>query len=170
MSKRLLVALLLALATPATALAGDTQPPPEAVVTEAPAETPAATPDPMAGLGPTATNPAAGGSTADSSALQPAGASAPLQSTTQDSTGLTAPNANTLQQQASSDVALKVLAGELGGERTAGDEEEESEPSVLWLVLVALIALAASALAWSESLRHRLFHSLPRRLPRLRRH
>jgi hypothetical protein len=156
MSKRLLLALFLAL-TPVTALAEET-PPPEPT----PIETPAPTPDPMSGLGPSVTNPAAGGATSDSSSLQPAGLS-PLQSTTQDATGLTAPNANTLQQQASTDQALKVLAGELEGERNSVDEEDDEIPSTLWLWLAALVALTASALAWSESLRHRLLGYLPRR-------
>jgi hypothetical protein len=91
--------------------------------------------------------------------------SSPLQSTTGDSTGLTAPNANTLQQQATSEQTLKVLAGELDGGRNTIDEDENDDSSTLWLWLAALIALAASALAWSEPLRQRL----TQRLPRLRR-
>lgn len=130
MSKRLLLALALAttlVLTPFAASADDMP-----VAEDSPVTSPFATPAPNAnsGLGPSATAPA-GGSNADVGTLQPAGGN-PLQSTTQDSSGLTAPNQQTLQNPASSDEALKVLAGETEG-RT--NPNEESSWTWLWYML-----------------------------------
>jgi hypothetical protein len=162
MLKRLLLAVFFVLA-PVGAHADDatTDPVPTDTPTDAPSPTPTPIPDPSAGLGPT-TGGTTGGSTGDSLNLQPAGNN-PLQSTGNDSNGLTAPNANTLQQQASSSEQLKVLSGELGGNRV--DPNADSDSQLKWWVLLAVaLGLLISALAWADPIRQRL-----RRLTRRRR-
>ena len=145
---RLLVILTLAL-TPVAALADDTS---------QPTDTPAATdtPNPGTAQGPTSGNymlgpssagsaPNSGGSTGDSVSLQPAGQS-PLQSTTSDSTGLTAPTSSVLQAPASSDQALRVLAGEADG--TPVQVAANGGPSLgTWLALSVLFGLIVTILS-----------------------
>lgn len=146
---RLLVIASLAL-TPVATLADDTP---------TPTDTPAATDTPAPSsasylLGPNSLTSGAGGSTADSGSLQPAGQS-PLQSTTTDATGLTAPNGSALQAPASSDETLKVIMGDADGAPV--QVADSSNPSLWgWLGLSVLFGLIVTALSL-----------LARRYPRL---
>jgi hypothetical protein len=118
----------------------DELPSPEPTPSETPA--PSTQPDPAtAALGPSTTG--AGGSSADASALQPAGGS-PLQSTTSDSTGLTAPTANTLQAPATSDDSLRVLAGEADGPSYNPSESTGYWGWLWWTLIVAFIVTTAA--------------------------
>jgi hypothetical protein len=99
-----------------------------------------------AGLGP-ATNSATntGGSSADSSTLQPAGTSS-LQSSTGASSNLSAPTSNTLQAPASDSGTLQVIQGEADG-ATHGLGGGTSWAWLWWLAAV-IIAIAATAFFW----------------------
>ena len=99
-------------------------------------------PDAPTGLGPqtTAANP--GSSSADATALQPAGLSV-LQSTTSDSTGLSAPS-SVLQSPATSSDALKVLAGEADGAPQSSADGTDGFPWG-WLVFTVIFGFIAVA-------------------------
>ncbi len=101
-------------------------------------------PDAPTGLGPPTTSSNPGGSSADATALQPAGLSV-LQSTTSDSTGLSAPS-SALQAPATTSDALKVLAGEADGAPQSSANDSTGFPWT-WLVFTVLFGLIAAASA-----------------------
>ena len=145
-----LVALvLIPLSAPISALADDATIPsdtPAAATTPAPTDQPASSSSPGSLLGPSSINSGAGGSTTDSTALQPAGQS-PLQSTTSDANGLTAPNGSPLQAPASSDNTLKVIMGDADGSpvQVAGTSSAPSPGA--WLALSVLFGLIVTLLS-----------------------
>jgi hypothetical protein len=100
-------------------------------------------------LGPAATAPAAGGSNADATSLQPAGL-APLQSTPQDSGGLTSPTDTNLQAPVTNADDLQVLAGEADGDpqRLNGENDNPLLNWLLWSLGIAAVAAVAAAALW----------------------
>ena len=151
MPKRLLAVLILIL-WPFAALADDAAPAPDPAAVAAPVTTPATASS--NGLGPQTAG-SAGGSNADSAALQPAGTS-PLQSNTADATGITAPT-RALQAPVASSADLKVLAGEADGSPHA----VASEPDPTWpwaLAAIVLAVILGAAVAYRDRRRFRSFH------------
>ncbi len=159
MPKRLLSALVLTL-LPFAALAQETpsagfdtpanQTAPAAA--ESPIQSQSSTSDPGqtatgSGVQGTQTAPTSGGSTADSSALQPA-AGAGLGSSTTDSTGLVAPTTNPLQALGSNTDQLKVLLGSEADGEQYDLTTENTDPNQLLLdtLIIALLAAAAIGL------------------------
>jgi hypothetical protein len=97
---------------------------------------------PASSLGPQSVGGSAGGSNADSSALQPAGQS-PLQSTTADSAGLGAPS-SALQAPASSSDSLRVLSGEADG--TPHQTDAPTATPWVWLAVTFVLALIVAGI------------------------
>ncbi|HEX3082090.1 MAG TPA: hypothetical protein VHQ86_02450 [Candidatus Saccharimonadia bacterium] len=99
---------------------------------------------PASALGPQISAPS-GGSTGDASALQPA-TSGPQQPDTSASSGLTAPVGGILQQPATGNDALKVLAGEADG--SPHDQSDDGGLSFVdALIIAAVIVLIGCVVA-----------------------
>jgi polyketide cyclase/dehydrase/lipid transport protein len=101
-----------------------------------------------AGLGPASNSGVdTGGSSADSSTLQPAGTS-PLQSSTNASTGLTAPTSNALQAPASDSGTLQVIEGQADGDTHQLGGGSTSTWTWLWWLIGIIVVIAIGAVIW----------------------
>lgn len=118
-----------------------------------------ATPDPANPLSTAGGGTPAGGSTGDSTSLQPAGAN-PLQSTNTDSNGLTAPS-NILQGTAPNEGVLKVLSDEADGKPQTPATAEATPWPLIGLAAAILLILEASLIA--PKLKRIIGPRLPRR-------
>lgn len=160
---------LMPLLAPITALADDTATPtdtPAASDSPAPTDSPAATPSTGSLLGPSSVGSGSGGSTTDSTALQPAGLS-PLQSTTGDASGLTAPNGSALQAPASSSDTLKVIMGDADGSPVQVADASNNPSAWNWLGLSVVFGLIVAVITLLYRRKPALFAPLTRlRIPR----
>jgi hypothetical protein len=136
---------------PLTAVGDEVAP----VTDPAPAESQTPSPTPVNPLGPAPLTAGTGSSSADASALQPAGTNT-LQSATTGSDGLTAPAQNQLQAPATGQDTINLLLSDADGPTYSLDEESEYNYwDLVWFALTLALLITFAAMVVRDRRRFR---------------